>query len=116
VKTYGSISASLLTHMPGTYRDALDRPLTAAGFAADSTTPFDSIASTNGHTYSHPTGVGVLLHADAIRIAYRAPWADPEYDREAWFDLPYGTSFEVVVDLAAALVDKVDADMNAADG
>jgi hypothetical protein len=96
-----TIGSQLRRLAPRTYVDALHSPLAGEGFYAE----------TAG--YAHPSGVGIVMDVDGIRVMYPAPWADPEYDRQAWFALPYGTSFEVIVDLAVALVVKVEADMNA---
>lgn len=108
-----TLDESLRRTAPTTYRCVLDPPLTVRGFRWGTAghRVVDAIASSTGHAYVHPSGVAILFHADGIRFGYPAPWAMPAVDdREAWFDLPYGTSFEVVIDLAAALVDKVDAD------
>lgn len=104
-----TLDKSLRQTAPTTYRCVLDPPLTVRGFRWGTAghRVVDAIASSTGHAYVHPSGVAILFHADGIRFGYPAPWATPNVDdREAWFDLPYGTSYEVVIDLADVLVAK----------
>jgi hypothetical protein len=89
---------------PQSYRDALRRPLLDRGFG-----PLD------GNHFRHPSGVEVQMWAEGVRIRYPADWADPDYDLDGVFDLAYGTNFDVIIDLAEALIAKVDADRDAKD-
>lgn len=101
-----SFADDLRRTAPTEYRRALDARLAGIGFSwgTDGRRVVDAIASSTGHAYVHPSGVAILLHADGIRFGYPASWATPELnDREAWFDVPYGTDVDVVLDLAAAL-------------
>lgn len=104
-----TLDESLRRTAPTTYRCVLDPSLTVRGFRWGTAghRVVDAIASSTGHAYVHPSGVAILFHADGIRFGYPAPWAMPAIDdREAWFDLPYGTSYAVVIDLADVLVAK----------
>lgn len=98
-----TIEEQLRKLAPRSYVEYLFRPLIDRGFHAE----------TAG--YAHPSGVNIAMMPDGVQVLYPAEWADPERDLSAWFYLPYGTNFDVIIDLVEALIAKVDADRDAKD-
>jgi hypothetical protein len=106
-----TIADMLMPAMPAQYREALEHLLTPCGFAPPAGVDLLSVDDANPEAFliHDPTGIAVGVYDTYVRLSYPAPHggAPDEEFGPAFLDLAYGTSFEVVADVAVGLIARI---------
>ena len=93
----------ILQGMPAEYMRVLTAALTPHGFHEP--IPGERDDANERAFLIHPTSLAVGVYRKHVRLSFRAPYGGaPDEDMgTAFFDLDYGTQFEVIVDIATSL-------------